>query len=223
MTIFWQSHATCFTSNLKLKNRAPTTMADRSKSRDCMAKNIALKTFLWEHSATNSQSLHPWFYKNVSNSLFKNLIFIHTYMQVTSQFNNFERAKYILIFFFNTSFSNFLGIKINKYPIILISNSLKSSIANKYMYITIFMSFQNRVMPAHRIHHHFIHRTMHILGKNLHMYKVMKYMKRKLLHMPHLNVIAKCYLQQLSSMKRQTCRLQHPGFQGQPQSKRCRK
>lgn len=98
MTIFWQSHATCFTSNLKLKNRAPTTMADRSKSRDCMAKNIALKTFLWEHSATNSQSLHPWFYKNISNSLFIKSYF-HTYMQVTSQFNNFERAKCILIFF----------------------------------------------------------------------------------------------------------------------------
>lgn len=137
MTIFWQSHATCFTSNLKLKNRAPTTMADRSKSRDCMAKNIALKTFLWEHSATNSQSLHPWFYKNVSNSLFKNLIFIHTYMQVTSQFNNFERAKYILIFFSILAFQIQQQLKINKYPIILISNSLKSFITNKYMYIHI--------------------------------------------------------------------------------------
>lgn len=67
ISIFWQSQATRFTSNLKLKNRAPTTMADRSRSRDCMAKNIAEKTFLWEHSATNSQSLHPWFYKNISN------------------------------------------------------------------------------------------------------------------------------------------------------------
>lgn len=77
MIIFWRSLAICFTSNLKLKNRAPTTMADRSKSKDCMAKNIALKTFLWEHSATNSQSLHPWFYKNISNSLFIKILFLY--------------------------------------------------------------------------------------------------------------------------------------------------
>ena len=52
-----------YTSNLKLKNSAPTTMAESSRSRDCMAKNIAVKTFLWEHSDTNSQSLQPWFWK----------------------------------------------------------------------------------------------------------------------------------------------------------------
>lgn len=128
-------------------------MADRSSNRDCMAKNIAEKTFLWEHSATNSQSLHPWFYKNISNSLFIKSYF-HTYMQVSSQFNNFKRTKNILIFYFFTTFSNFLWIKINKYPIILIINSLKSSVTNKYMYIHMYpylCPFQNRVVPAHRI------------------------------------------------------------------------